>query len=130
MPKPTTTEAKVVPRTTVPSFRQLCAIVRQMCEEQPTASDADLLEAIKCRHVQLGYLHSIDQLPRALDAVERTLRRRVILPTYLARPPTPSPPELAQQVDPPWPGIHRQPSTWTRLGEIINPNNKPSGRST
>lgn len=124
----TTTKAKVVPRTTVPSFRQLCAIVRQILEQHPTASDADLMELIKRRHVHLGYLHAIDQLPRALDAVERTMGRPVTLPTHL-RPARSPLPEMAQQVDPPWRGARRQTSTWTSLGDILR-NNKLSGRST
>jgi hypothetical protein len=116
----TTTTAKV------PSFRQLCAIVRQVITTHPTDTATDLKDRIKCQHVTLGYRYNTRQIPRALDAVERTMGRDTLTPAQIAtlrplraRPPT--------QADPPWPGT-RGPSQWTRLTDCTT--NRRSDRST
>ena len=70
--KTKTPEAKVP--ATYPGFRQLCAIVRETLTHHPTATASDRKEAIKCRHVRLGLLYAPQQIPRAMDAVERAMR--------------------------------------------------------
>ncbi len=124
----TATKAKVVRRTTSPSFRQLCAIVRAVITQHPTDAEADLKEAIKQRHVALGYLYSNDQIPRAMDAVEQAMGR-YFLATPTPREQSRPPPEMAQQIDPPWRTPRHAPATWTRLRALIPRSNKRSARS-
>ena len=115
--KTTTTPAKVrrlVVRTKLPPFRQLCAIVRAIMTAHTTESEADLKERIKQRHVALGFRYSNLQIPRAMDAVDVALKRKPP-----ARPPPSSPlPELAQQRDPPWRTSTRT-GEWTSLRELV-----------
>lgn len=122
--------AKVARRTTYPTFRQLCAIVRSVIEQHPADCEADLKEWIKQRHVTLGYLYSHDQIPRAMDAVERAMNRYFLTTDQQAavRPPTPHP----EQVDPPWRLIDRGLPQWTSTRDLLLKllSKRPSDRST
>ena len=74
--------------TTYPAFRQLCAIVREMITAHPMAAAADLKDLIKRRHVRLGYRYDYQQIPRAMDAVERAMRRAGLTIGPLTEPTT------------------------------------------
>lgn len=95
--KATKAKVRLVHRTSYPTFRQLCAIVRATITQHPDDCEADLKEFIKRRHLRLGYAYSNDQIPRAMDAVERAMGRHLLTPAQIAarRPPSPLP-EMAQ----------------------------------
>ena len=116
---------------TYPRFRQLCAIVRQMITEHPTACAADLKDLIKRRHLRLGYRYNNQQIPLAMDAVERAMRRAglTIGPVSVSVPMT-RPPEAQQ--DPPWRRYERGPSRWTSTSDLATDltTNLRSDRST
>jgi hypothetical protein len=104
-----------------PSFRQLCLIVREVITRHPTDGEADLKEAIKLRCLQLGYRYNNQQIPRAMDAVERAMHRYFLTPAQIAalRPP-PRRSEMTQQIDPPWRTITRGPPTWTSTKQLLD----------
>ena len=116
------TKTRLVERTNVPAFTQLCAIVRQVITENPDACEAELKELVKLRHVTLGYLYDPRQIPRAMDAVERVMHRINLTPdqvTALREAVTSSGTETTDQTDPPWGPYDRRPSPWTSLRELI-----------
>jgi hypothetical protein len=65
-------------------FRQLCAVARELLENDPSIDDAEWREAIKCRIVALGYTYppQPQTIPDAMARVERACSRPVpVLPS-------------------------------------------------
>ncbi len=116
-------KTRIVAREKYPSFRQLCAIVRHILTTYPNECEADLKERIKLRHVSLGYLYSNDQIPRAMDAVERAVGRYVLT----AEAPRPPINEMEHQIDPPWRAFDRRSSEWTNLKDLVRRLSNRSG---
>jgi hypothetical protein len=73
-------------------WRQLCAIARQMLEQDPTSDDAEWKARILDRLVRLGFMDPDRQtLSRAMSAVERAHEKQHG-PRQIPEPSTPSPP--------------------------------------
>jgi len=52
-----------------PTFRQTIAIIRNLLQERPSQDPASCLEAIKRRHLALGFTYDNPQIHRALAAL-------------------------------------------------------------
>jgi hypothetical protein len=59
------------------AYRQLCAVVRSVLEQEPSIDDAEWKERTKCRLVALGFDYPTPaELAAVLSAVERALVKR------------------------------------------------------
>ena len=100
----------------VPTFRQLCAVIKDVVTTHPNERGANLIEAIKVRLAQLTFTYDPDQLTRAFKAVERSLKVDLVTPIEQPHP------KLAPEpinADPPWRGYDRGRHGWVSAREVL-----------
>jgi hypothetical protein len=128
MPKAPTTdaEATTIWNAEAKAIRQLAMVIRAVLKAHPDETSGEVAALVKDRLRALKLPWTPAQLHAALSILDR---RPVTRP-----PPVTPPPEMAQQVDPPW-RTRRPPSSgWTSIGDLgrdlLARSKRPSDPST
>jgi hypothetical protein len=107
------------------AVRRLCKLIRETLQQHPTETSGEIADLVKDRLAKLKIPWEPRQLHDALSALDQRVTGQRVTPR--------APPEMAQQVDPPWRQFRQPSSGWTSTATIagaLTRSNRRSDRST